>query len=73
MRIEKSLNEDRTFANVDEKGIRGPLSNELNERGRDTVFRKGSSASGSHGLSSDVVFEILTQSTDEKLMCGNGP
>ena len=30
LRVEESLGKDRTFSNVDEKGIRGPTAHQLN-------------------------------------------
>ena len=43
-----SLNEDRAFSNIYKESLRRPTTNELDERWRDAVFRKGSGAASSH-------------------------
>ena len=41
MRIEKSLNENGAFTNVNDEGFRFPMAHELNDRGRDVVIVTG--------------------------------
>ena len=36
--VKECLDENQIFANVDEKGVRGPMAHELNESRCETVF-----------------------------------
>lgn len=70
--VKKGLNEDGTFSNVNEEGVGGPTANELDERGRDAVFRERSGSTCSHGLTSDIILEKPIESGDEKVVCWDG-
>ena len=69
--VEQRLKKDRAFPNVNEEGIGRPTANELDKRGRDTMFRKGSGASGSHGLSSSVTVEETSETGNEEVPSGD--
>ena len=55
--VKESLDEDRTFANIDEESVRSPTPNELDERGRNAVFCQGSRPTSTHGLTCNIMIE----------------
>ena len=71
--VEKGLDEDRALSDVDEESVRRPTANELDERGWDAVFSKRGSATCSHRLTGDIVFEETMKSRDEEIPSWYGP
>lgn len=62
VRIEKCLNKNRAFSDVDEERVGRPTTNKLDEGRWDTMFCKRSGATSMHGLTSDIVFEKAIKS-----------
>ena len=70
--MKEGLNEDWVFPDVNEKGIRGPTSHELNESRCYAVFSKGGGSTRLHGLTGNVLVEETTEVGDEELPGGYG-
>jgi hypothetical protein len=65
--VEKSLDKHSTYPNVNEKSVRRPVADELNERGGNTMFCQRSGTSSSHGLGRDVTVKEQVKTHDEEV------